>query len=181
MFAGLTKWLATKMGPKRSERFFQFTHDLDFMFSKYLVGRMLESLVVGILCFIMMLALDLPYGMLMSTLYGITNMIPYVGPVIGLIPIVLLALFRNPATALIAAILLTLIQGFDAWVLSPKVLGDSMGLNPFWIVFALVIGGALFGVVGLLLSTPVMGVLMRMVERSVERINALDEKVNDPM
>ena len=56
-----------------------------------------------------------------------------------------------------------------------------MGLNPFWIVFALVIGGALFGVVGLLLSTPVMGVLMRMVERSVERINALDEKVNDPM
>lgn len=181
MFAGLTKWLATKMGPKRSERFFQFTNDLDFMFSKYLVGRMLESLVVGILCFIMMLALDLPYGMLMSTLYGITNMIPYVGPVIGLIPIVLLALFRNPATALIAAILLTLIQGFDAWVLSPKVLGDSMGLNPFWIVFALVIGGALFGVVGLLLSTPVMGVLMRMVERSVERINALDEKVNDPM
>ena len=66
-------------------------------------------------------------------------------------------------------------------MLSPKVLGDSMGLNPFWIVFALVIGGALFGVVGLLLSTPVMGVLMRMVERSVERINALDEKVNDPM
>ena len=110
-----------------------------------------------------------------------TVIINYVGPVIGLIPIVLLALFRNPATALIAAILLTLIQGFDAWVLSPKVLGDSMGLNPFWIVFALVIGGALFGVVGLLLSTPVMGVLMRMVERSVERINALDEKVNDPM
>lgn len=181
MFAGITKWLAAKMGPQRSKRFFQFTNDLDFMFSKYLVGRMLESLVVGVLCFIMMLALKLPYGMLMSALYGLTNMIPYVGPVIGLIPIVLLALFRSPATALIAAILLTLIQGFDAWVLSPKVLGDSMGLNPFWIIFALVIGGALFGVAGLLLSTPVMGVLMRMVERSVARINALDEKVNDPM
>ena len=77
--------------------------------------------------------------------------------------------------------LLTLVQGFDAWVLSPKVLGDSMGLNPFWVIFALVIGGALFGVVGLLLSTPVMGVLMRMLERSVERQEDVQARISDPM
>ena len=91
-----------------------------------------------------------------------------------------MALFRSPATALLAALLLTLVQGFDAWVLSPKVLGDSMGLNPFWVIFALVIGGALFGVVGLLLSTPVMGVLMRMLERNVARRTDVRESMQTP-
>ncbi len=179
MFAGLRKWMTVKMGPKHSKRFFQFTQDLDFMFSKYLVGRLLESLIVGALCFVVMLALGLPYNMLLSVFYALTNIIPYIGPVIGLIPIACLALFKSPATALLVAVLLTLIQCYDAWMLSPKVLGDSMGLNPFWIIFALVIGGALFGVVGLLLSTPVMGVLMRMIERSVERINESEQSEGD--
>lgn len=180
MFISVTKWLGRRLGPRRSARFFGFMQDLDFMFSKYLVGRLLESLVVGVLCFIIMLALRLPYNTLLAALYGFTNMIPYVGPVVGLVPIVCVALFRSPTTALVVALLLTLVQGFDAWVLSPKVLGDSMGLNPFWVIFALVIGGALFGVVGLLLSTPVMGVLMRMLERSVERGAQLSERMNDP-
>ena len=180
MFISVSKWLHNRLGPRHSARFFGFMQDLDFMFSKYLVGRMFESLVVGVLCFIIMLALGLPYNTLLAALYGLSNMIPYVGPVIGLVPIVCVALFRSPTTALLAAVLLTLVQGFDAWVLSPKVLGDSMGLNPFWVIFALVIGGALFGVVGLLLSTPVMGVLMRMLERSVERGAQLKERMNDP-
>lgn len=181
MFANVTKWLGGKLGKRRSERFFGFMQDLDFMFSKYLVGRLFESLVVAVLCFIVLAALGLPYNTLLSALYGFTNMIPYVGPVLGLVPVVCVALFRSPATALLAAVLLTLVQGFDAWVLSPKVLGDSMGLNPFWVIFALVIGGALFGVVGLLLSTPVMGVLMRMLERSVERQEDVQARISDPM
>ncbi len=180
MFANVTKWLGARLGPRRSERFFGFLSDLDFMFSKYLVGRLFESVVVGVLCFVVLAALKLPYNTLLSALYGFTNMIPYVGPVVGLVPVVCVALFRSPATALLAALLLTLVQGFDAWVLSPKVLGDSMGLNPFWVIFALVIGGALFGVVGLLLSTPVMGVLMRMLERSVSRRADVRESMQTP-
>ena len=132
------------------------------------------------MCFVVLVALKLPYNTLLAALYGFTNMIPYVGPVVGLVPVVCVALFRSPATALLAALLLTLVQGFDAWVLSPKVLGDSMGLNPFWVIFALVIGGALFGVVGLLLSTPVMGVLMRMLERNVARRTDVRESMQTP-
>lgn len=180
MFASVTKWLGTRLGPRRSARFFGFLNDLDFMFSKYLVGRLFESVVVAVLCFVVLVALKLPYNTLLAALYGFTNMIPYVGPVVGLVPVVCVALFRSPATALLAALLLTLVQGFDAWVLSPKVLGDSMGLNPFWVIFALVIGGALFGVVGLLLSTPVMGVLMRMLERNVARRTDVRESMQTP-
>ena len=107
-----------------------------------------------------MCILHLQYALLISIIVGITNMIPYFGPFIGAIPGLIILLIISPKQALIFLILIFLLQQFDGTILGPKILGDSTGLSPIWIIFAITVGGATCGVVGMFLGVPIIAVLV---------------------
>ena len=116
-----------------------------------------------VLC--LMTILQLPYVFLISVFVGVTNMIPYFGPFIGAIPGIIIMLVVNPIKALIFTIMILCLQQFDGLFLGPKLMGDSTGIKPFWIIFAVTLGGKLFGVAGMFLGVPVMAILVYFAER----------------
>ncbi len=151
------------------------------IFSDFFDGKMIDSLIMGILCFFCMLIISLfgvkgfpECSLLVSIIVCITNMIPYFGPFLGGIPSVLLLCIYSPKSALIFAILIIVLQQFDGNFLGPKILGDSTGLRPLWIIFAITLGGWAAGVVGMLLGVPVVAVITGLMEDFVNR--RLDEK-----
>ena len=134
--------------------------ECNHIFGQYIIGKALDSLIIGIICFVLMCILHLQYALLISIIVGITNMIPYFGPFIGAIPGLIILLIISPKQALIFLILIFLLQQFDGTILGPKILGDSTGLSPIWIIFAITVGGATGGVVGMFLGVPVIAVLV---------------------
>ena len=135
------------------------------LFSSFVVGKFIDSSIIGVLCFILMTILRLPYGLLISVIVGVTNMIPYFGPFIGAIPGILILLLISPVKALIFAILILVLQQFDGLILGPKILGDSTGLKPLWIIVAITIGGSIAGVLGMFLGVPVIAFLRYLLDR----------------
>lgn len=134
--------------------------ECNHIFGQYIIGKALDSLIIGIICFVLMCILHLQYALLISIIVGITNMIPYFGPFIGAIPGLIILLIISPKQALIFLILIFLLQQFDGTILGPKILGDSTGLSPIWIIFAITVGGATCGVVGMFLGVPIIAVLV---------------------
>ena len=106
-----------------------------------------------------MTILRLPYTLFISVIVGITNMIPYFGPFIGAVPGILILLFVQPVKALVFAIMVLCLQQFDGLILGPKILGESTGMKPLWIIFAITVGGSMFGVIGMFLGVPVVAIL----------------------
>jgi len=137
------------------------------IFSSFIIGKAIDSLIIGILCFILMFILRLPYGALISLVVGITNMIPYFGPFIGAIPGTLILLIVNPSQALVFVIMVFLLQQFDGAILGPKILGDSTGLQPIWIIFAITVGGYTAGVLGMFLGVPIVAVIAHLLNKLI--------------
>ncbi len=129
------------------------------IFSEYLIAKAVDSLIIGFLCFILMCILKLPYAVLISLIVGITNMIPYFGPFIGAVPGAIILLITSPMKALIFLILIIALQQFDGVILGPRILGNSTGLPPIWIIFAITVGGAMGGWIGMFVGVPVVAVL----------------------
>lgn len=138
-------------------------------FSKFFIGKTIDSLIIGVICFVGLLFLNIPYALLISVIIAITNMIPYFGPFIGAIPAILITLLSSPMQAVTIALFIFALQQFDGMILGPKILGDSTGLSPFWVIFSILIGGAFFGFLGMLLGVPVFAVLSTMFGRVVDR------------
>ena len=138
------------------------------LFSSFIIGKAIDSLIIGLLCFVIMSLCQLPYAVLISAIVGVTNMIPYFGPFIGAVPGVLIMLLVSPIKALIFAILILVLQQFDGLILGPKILGDSTGLKPLWIIFAITIGGSIAGVLGMFLGVPVIAVLRYLLNRFLQ-------------
>lgn len=128
------------------------------IFSSFVSGKALDSLIIGIICFIATSLLKLEYALLISVIVGITNMIPYFGPFIGAIPGIVLYLCIRPIDAVVFTIMIFVLQQFDGWVLGPKILGDSTGLSPLWVIFGITVGGAYGGVIGMFLGVPLVAV-----------------------
>ena len=139
--------------------------DCNRIFSKYVVSKMIDSLIIGVLCAILMGILRLPYIFLISIVVGVTNMIPYFGPFIGAIPGIVIMLAVDPIKALIFAIMILCLQQFDGLWLGPKLMGSSTGMKPIWIIFAITIGGKFFGVLGMFLGVPVVAIIAYLAER----------------
>ena len=141
------------------------------IFSDFFDGKMIDSLIIGILTFICMVIISLfgidgfaDCALLVSIIVGITNMIPYFGPFLGGIPCALLLCIYSPKSGLIFAILIIIIQQLDGNVIGPKILGDSTGMRPLWIIFAITLGGWLAGVAGMLLGVPCVAVITGLME-----------------
>ncbi len=152
----------------------KFIHEADAIFSKYIIGKMIDSLIVGLICFAGMWAMKAPYALLMSIIIGVTNMIPYFGPFIGAVPAIFITLFTSPITALWVGLFILVLQQLDGYIIGPYILGDSVGLSPFWIILAILIGGGLFGVLGMLICVPVMAIVRNQFNRFINK--RLEEK-----
>lgn len=138
------------------------------IFSSYIFGKALDSLIIGIICFISMLIFRFPYAVLISVIVGITNMIPYFGPYIGGVIGAIIIIIVSPIKVIFFAILILVIQQFDGLFLGPKILGDRTGLKPLWVIFSITVGGSLFGVLGMFLGVPVVAVLSYILNLIVE-------------
>jgi predicted PurR-regulated permease PerM len=129
------------------------------MVHRFILGKMLDSFIIGIICYIGMLVLGLSYPLLLSVIVGVTNMIPVFGPFIGAIPGALILILVEPFQALWFVLFIIVLQQFDGNYLGPRILGDSMGLPSLWIMFAIIVGGGYFGVVGMFLGVPIFAVI----------------------
>lgn len=135
---------------------FKKTH---FVFNGFINGKLLEALMVGVLCFIGVSIFRIPYAVLVSVIVGVTDIIPIFGPWIGGIPCAALILITNPIKGLYFILLIILLQILEGNIIGPKILGEKTGISAFWVVFAIVLGGGLFGVIGMLLGVPVFAVI----------------------
>ncbi len=154
--------------------FLQTVRECNSIFSKFIIGKSIDSLIIGIICFILMCILKLDYAILLSVIVGITNMIPYFGPFIGAIPGVIIYLFLNPVQAIIFALMIFGLQQFDGLYLGPKILGGSTGLTPLWVIFGITVGGAYFGVFGMFIGVPVVAVIAYLLNKTIN--NRLQKK-----
>lgn len=135
--------------------------------SGFLSGKLLDSFVIGVICFVVMRIANWEFVALISVIVGITNMIPFFGPFFGAIPSALLLLMTNPKHVIPFVIFIIILQQFDGNILGPKILGDSTGLSPFWVMFAIFVGGGLFGFIGMLLGVPVFAVIYALASEFV--------------
>lgn len=147
------------MKKSRAERVIAGAHTVNYTFSKFVSGNLLDSLIVGILCFAFMAIMGWPYAVLISVVVGVTNFIPFFGPFIGGIPSGLLLCTDNIWTGIYFGIFTVVLQQIDGNVIKPKVLGETIGLPSFWVMFSIVVGGALFGFMGMILAVPVFALI----------------------
>lgn len=145
---------------------FRFIHST---FIGFIGGKIIDSIIIGIICFVCTSIIGTPYSILVSVIIGVTNVIPFFGPWIGGIPSALLVLMVDPKQALYFGILIIFIQQFDGNILGPKILGDSTGLSSFWVIFSITIFGGFFGVLGMIVGVPIFAVFYAGVKSLVNR------------
>ena len=136
---------------------------VDKTFGGFIIGKVLDSFIIGILCYIGTTILNLPYALLVSVIVGVTNVIPFFGPYIGAIPSAILILLSDPKMGIYFIIFILILQQIDGNIIGPKILGNSTGLSSFWVITAITLGGGLFGIVGMLLGVPTFAVIYYIV------------------
>ncbi|MDO4633932.1 MAG: AI-2E family transporter [Eubacteriales bacterium] len=140
----------------------------NLIFRSFIVGKSIDSLIIGVLCFIFMNILRMDYALLISVVVGLTNMIPYFGPFIGAIPGLMVLLMVSPVKAFGFLILIFILQQFDGLFLGPKIMGDSVGIKPLWIIVSITIGGSIGGVLGMFLSVPAAAIIGYLIQLFIE-------------
>lgn len=153
--------------------------EINYIISMFIRGQLLDGLIVGLISSIGLSIIGLDFAILIGFTAGIANIIPYVGPLIGCIPAIIIGLLSpNPIMALWAVLLLLAVQQLDGAVISPKVVGDSMGLHPIFIIMAITIGGSIAGIIGMLLSVPIAGIiklfLIKVITNQAEETRSKD-------
>lgn len=145
---------------------------IDDTFTKFVSGQITEAFILGILCFIGMLIFRIEYPMLISVMIGTTSLIPVVGAIIGLIPSIFILLMIEPVQALWFLVFIIVLQQLEGNLIYPKVVGGSIGLPALWVLLAIIVGGGLFGIIGMLLGVPTMSVIYQLVREDVNtRLN----------
>lgn len=153
---------------KASKRILEIASRSNDTFGKFLSGKILDSLIIGILTFVILIIFKMPYALLISVIIGITNIIPVFGPFFGAIPSTIIILCVSPIKALWFIVIIIVIQQIDGNIIGPKILGDSIGISPFWILFSILIFGKLLGVVGMIIGVPVFAVIYSVIKEIVE-------------
>lgn len=144
---------------QKGAKVISFIKNSNEIFSKFLTGLIVDALIVATICFIGLVIFRVKYALLLSVIIGFTNVIPYLGPFLGGIPAVLVTLLYSPTKALIVIIFILVLQQIDGNFISPKIMGNYIGLSPFWILLAIAIGGGFFGMVGMILAVPTAAII----------------------
>lgn len=148
------------------------------IFGGFIIGKIIDSMIIGVLCFLGLTILKMPYILLISVIVGVTNVIPFFGPYIGAIPSAILILLNDPIKGLYFLIFILVLQQLDGNVIGPKILGNSTGLSAFWVVFSILVGGGLFGFVGMIMGVPTFAVIYYIITML---INHMLEKKKLPL
>ena len=135
-------------------------------FIGFVSGKIVDSIIIGIICYLGTNLMGTPYAVLISVIIGVTNIIPFFGPYMGAIPSAILILMVNPTQCLYFIIFIFVLQQFDGNILGPKILGDSTGLGSFWVIFSITLFGGLFGIIGMVIGVPVFAVFYAEIGRA---------------
>ncbi len=156
-------------------------HVTNRSFGGFLNGQIIDASIVGLLCFLGMSVMRMPYAMLSSVIVGVTNIIPYFGPIIGAVPGVVLLLLTNPIKAVLFVVLIVCIQQIDGNFLSPRIVGSSIGVSGVWVLFSIIVGGKLFGIPGMVAGLPTFSVIYVLVrEQAHRRLLAKNRQIDNP-
>lgn len=155
--------------PRRANIILHLASKTNKTFSGFIIGKIIDSAIIGVLCFIGLSILKMPYTLLVSVIVGVTNVIPVFGPYIGAIPSAILILLVDPMKGLYFIIFIFLLQQLDGNVIGPMILGDSTGLSAFWVMFAILIGGGLFGLVGMIVGVPTFAVIYYIIKMLIQQ------------
>lgn len=172
----------------------RLTHD---KFGNFITGKIFDSIIIGILCFIILTIVNMPYSALVSVIVGVTNVIPFFGPFIGAIPSALLILLVDPIKCITFVVIIIILQQFDGNILGPKILGSTTGVSSFWVLFSILVGSGLFGIWGMICAVPLFAVIYTLVKdgchaslrkkgidyscETFENIDHIDEDTNSPI
>ena len=135
------------------------------IFYGFIIGKLIDSAIIGVICYVCMLIFKMPYPLLVSIIIGVTNIIPVFGPYIGAVPTVIIIFLTQPMQGIYFLIFVIVLQQIDGNIIGPKILGDSTGLSSFWVVVAIVVGGGLFGFAGMLFGVPTMALVYYLIGR----------------
>lgn len=153
------KTIMALFSKEKADDLFELANYTNMQFGGFINGKIIDSAIIGVLCFVLMTIIGLPYTVLVSSIVGITNIIPFFGPFIGAIPGTLIILLESPIQAFYFVLLIFALQQFDGNILGPKILGETSGLASFWVMFAILVGGGLFGFPGMILGVPTFAVI----------------------
>lgn len=171
--AGARKYIYAALKKEKAEKAIALTRYTDRHFGGFLVGKIVDSAIIGVLSFIVFSIFNIPYALLVSVFVGVTNVIPFFGPFLGAIPSTLLILLVDPLKALIFLFLILAIQQLDGNIIGPKILGDTTGLDSFAVIFAILTFGGMFGIPGMIVGVPVFatvfGIINSICDKSLEK------------
>lgn len=153
--------------PKRANIIIETARKSNEIFGGFISGKILDSAIIGVIAYIVLAIMKMPDTMLVAVIIGVTNIIPFFGPFIGAIPSFIIIVLQNPVQGLYFLIFVIILQQVDGNIIGPKILGDSTGLSSFWVVFAILVFGGLWGFPGMLLGVPIMAVIYYIVSNVV--------------
>lgn len=167
---------------KAADVIFEVTYETDQCFGGFIRGKLLDSAIIGVICFMCTSLMNMPYALLVSTIVGVTNIIPFFGPFIGAIPSAILILTVSPIQCLYFIIFILVLQQFDGNILGPAILGQSTGLGSIWVLFSILIFGDMFGFVGMIIGVPLFSVIYYLISKYVFKMlrkRELDDEIID--
>ena len=167
--AAVKKLLAALLKPTRFNSTMEVARLADRTFGRFFIGKIFDSLIIGVISFVVFWATRMPYYPLLAAVICVTNIIPYFGPIIGAVPCVILVLTESPVKAIWIAVIILIIQQVDGNIIGPKIVGNAIGIKSLWVVISITIMGSFFGFVGMLIGAPLFSVLYTIVKEHTEK------------
>jgi predicted PurR-regulated permease PerM len=165
LFAITRKLVNATCSQNRKARLYEFASVVNETFIGFIVGRIIDSFIIGVLTFIVLKICAIPFALMISVIVGITNVIPFFGPFIGAIPSVFILMLERPIEALYFIIIIVIIQQIDGNIIGPRIVGNAIGISSFWVLVSVLVGGGLFGFAGMALGVPVFAVIYRYIDK----------------
>ena len=154
---------------EKAEHFLAHAGRVHRIFNNFIVGKAVDSLIIGILAFVGLSLINAPFPLILALIIGVTNMIPYFGPFIGAIPAICITLLIDPPRAIAVGIFILILQQFDGNFLGPKILGNSVDLSPLWVILAVMVGGAVMGPLGMFIGVPILATVKMFCSEYIDR------------
>ena len=170
----LSKLSSLCLGSKKYKNTVDILNMSHNVVGKFIIGKIIDSFIIGVLCFIGTTVLMIPYSLLISVIVGVTNVIPFFGPFLGAIPCIIILFVIDPVKALWFSIFILILQQVDGNIIGPKILGSSIGISAIFIMFSVIIGGGLFGIPGMILGVPVFAILYNLGSAFINKIEQGD-------
>ena len=153
---------------KHADKIVELVERSNYTFGRFLIGKIIDSLIIGVLTFVILTIFKMPYTILVSVIVGITNIIPFFGPFIGAIPSFIIILFVSPVQAVWFLLIIFVIQQLDGNIIGPKILGDSIGISAFWILFSILVAGKMLGILGMIIGVPLFAIIYSIIKEYIE-------------